>query len=211
MKLNSLKWYLIAAALIAGLIVAPYLPEQVPIHFNIQGEPDNYASKWFAVLFMPGLMLAVNLLFMFSPKYESKRNDPRQQKDFEKIQTITTAGLLLLHGFVLAFGYGLDINIGRVIGPVVGLTFIVMGNYMPRLRPNNRFGIRLPSTLSDETVWRKVHQVSGRLYVAGGILLALTALLPSSAIPYVFLPIVLITALFPIVAATLISRRMKRG
>ena len=38
---------------IAGLILWNRLPEQVPIHFDFEGNPDNYGSRAFAVFFIP--------------------------------------------------------------------------------------------------------------------------------------------------------------
>jgi len=59
----------------------------------------------------------------------------------------------------------------------LGILFIVIGNYMGQIRPNYTFGIRIPWTLADETVWKKPHRVwsfafilCGFLFIVAGII-----------------------------------------
>src|SRR4051794_34420634 len=55
--------FLIAAAVLYALILYPALPDRIPIHWNIRGEPDGWADKRWAVWMMPGVMgLLVALL-----------------------------------------------------------------------------------------------------------------------------------------------------
>jgi len=55
--------------------------------------------------------------------------------------------------------------------------FIVIGNYMPKCRQNYTMGIKLPWTLNDEENWNKTHRLAGKIWVAGGILIVISALL----------------------------------
>ncbi|TDA70541.1 MAG: DUF1648 domain-containing protein [Clostridia bacterium] len=50
-------WLLVVILLAAFLVAAaiyPYLPEQVPIHWNAAGQVDNYSSRAFETRFSPG-------------------------------------------------------------------------------------------------------------------------------------------------------------
>lgn len=42
------------------------------------------------------------------------------------------------------------------------LLFIVIGNYLPKIRQNNTIGIRIVWTLQDEENWNATHSFSGR-------------------------------------------------
>jgi uncharacterized membrane protein len=55
--------------------------------------------------------------------------------------------------------------------------FIVIGNLLPRARPNWFVGIRTPWTLSSDRVWEKTHRFGGRVFVAGGILITIAGFL----------------------------------
>jgi uncharacterized membrane protein len=64
----------------------------------------------------------------------------------------------------------------RVVPIGVGVLLIVIGNLLPRARPNWFVGIRTPWTLSSDRVWEKTHRFGGHVFVAGGILIVLAAL-----------------------------------
>src|SRR4051812_48820884 len=59
----------------------------------------------------------------------------------------------------------------RIIYASVALLFILLGNFMTKLRPNYFIGIRTPWTLESKEVWIKTHRVVSRVMVLGGILM----------------------------------------
>ena len=52
-KMILLTSLLVLIPMIVGLILWNRLPEEMPVHFNADGEPDNWESKAFAVFFIP--------------------------------------------------------------------------------------------------------------------------------------------------------------
>ena len=44
------------------------------------------------------------------------------------------------------------------------LLFIVIGNYLPKIKQNNTIGIRIVLTLQDEENWNATHSFSGRIW-----------------------------------------------
>jgi len=63
---------------------------------------------------------------------------------------------------------------------LIGILFALLGNYFQAVRPNYFIGIRTPWTLESEIVWKKTHRMAGRIWMAGGILLALISFLISN-------------------------------
>jgi uncharacterized membrane protein len=59
----------------------------------------------------------------------------------------------------------------------VGGLLAVIGNYFQALRPNYFIGIRTPWTLQSEQVWKKTHKLGGRVWMGGGILIAILSFL----------------------------------
>ena len=57
-----------------------------------------------------------------------------------------------------------------------GLLFMVIGNYLPKVKQNNTIGIRVIWTLQDEENWNATHRFSGKLWMALGILCMLCGL-----------------------------------
>lgn len=79
-----------------------------------------------------------------------------------------------------------------------GLLFIVVGNYMPKIRQNSFMGIRVKWTLENEANWNASHRFGGKVWVAGGFACLAGAMLPVKAMGVAF-PVVLVTvALAPI-------------
>ncbi len=59
----------------------------------------------------------------------------------------------------------------------MGLLFALLGSNMYNIKPNYFAGIRLPWTLENEDNWRQTHQLAGRLWFFGGLLIAIVGLL----------------------------------
>lgn len=64
-----------------------------------------------------------------------------------------------------------------LVGVVFGLVLAAMGNVMPRLRPNPIAGLRTEAMLNDPIAWRNAHASFGRVWVVGGALVIVVALL----------------------------------
>lgn len=176
----------------------PGLPDSVPSHFNLHGVPDGYSSKLDFMLIFGGIFIGLYLLLTFIPLI-----DPFWKKIESRYGT-----LLLLRDFAMIFM--LFIFVISIIGakrgslPVqvmnigVGFLFIFLGNWLPKLPRNFFFGIRTPWTLASDEVWRKSHIVGGWLFVAGGILLIVCALIgisPAVSLIAILSPIVLVSAI----------------
>ena len=70
---------------------------------------------------------------------------------------------------------------GLLVGGPIGVIFILLGNYMPRVRQNYTFGIKTPWTLADEVVWQRTHRVGGMVFVLMGAAIFLSALFPMAS------------------------------
>jgi uncharacterized membrane protein len=85
------------------------------------------------------------------------------------------------------------INVGKVITVVLGIIFLLIGNYLPKCKQNYTIGIRLPWTLADEVNWRKTHRMAGILMVALSILIIIISLAGYEIWTFAILAIAVIT------------------
>ena len=161
--------------ILLGIAVFDRLPAQIPIHWNLEGEIDNYASKEFFVFILPMLMSGLQLfcLFMLSkdPKYKNY-----SIKMFNLVIWIipVMAVVLALITYAIVFGYDIAINV--VVPMLLGILFIILGNYLPKCHQNYTVGFRLPWTLDDEDNWNKTNRLAGYIMVFGGFLIVITSL-----------------------------------
>jgi len=94
---------------------------------------------------------------------------------FEGIIITTMLFMLGLHAVILRAALGYPVAIERVVPLGMGVLFIVIGNLLPRARPNWFVGIRTPWTLSSDRVWENTHRFGGRVFVASGLLILVGA------------------------------------
>ncbi|MED3930988.1 SdpI family protein [Priestia megaterium] len=165
--------------LVAWLVALPHLPATMPIHWGANGEADGFATKINAMILTVGIMVLIYFIIAFVP-----RIDPRKEnyKYFSKTYNIVLNAVLLLFFFVnmstILQGLGYNVPMSYIAPIMAGLVFIIIGNYLQRVRSNYFMGIRTPWTLSNETVWKKTHRLSGKIFFIGGLLILISAFLP---------------------------------
>ena len=64
---------------------------------------------------------------------------------------------------------------------LVGLALVVIGNVLPRTRPNLVVGIRTEQMLSNRALWIRTHRRLGYMAVGSGLLIMLSLLAACSA------------------------------
>ncbi|WP_141501323.1 SdpI family protein [Paenibacillus luteus] len=189
MKASLLSWTFIALAIAASIISYPDLPEQMAIHWNMSNEIDGLAHKAFALLLLPALMV---ILIVVLPR---KQNYLKHKKAMMIMQNVILFSLLVLHSMTIAFGYGVEINIVKIVLPMVGILLAVTGIYMPRFEPNSYIGIKTNQTLSSEAIWIKTHQGAAKFFVIGGLIMIPAGFLPTPLPMIGFFTIIVIIVL----------------
>lgn len=209
------KWLgpvLIVLALIGTLPFLDRLPEQIPTHWNWQGEVDDTTAKipgaFLAPLIAAGLWILLPVLRRVDPR---RRNYERFDETFWLLLNLLTVGMLILHAATIAYALGSDFEMARAVFLAVGFLFAALGNYLPRLRSNWWMGIRTPWTLDSEEVWRRTHRLGGRTFVIGGVICMLGALLlPTRAASLLATVALLLAALLPVVYSFVVYRQLKQ-
>ena len=167
---NPVLLGIILLSIVAGAVLYNYLPEQVPIHWNVHGEVDGYGGKFMGAFGLPLTTLAVYILMVIIPRIDPKReNYAKFTGAYNAFMAAFVIFMLTLQTAILLFTFGYNVNIGIVTQIGVGLLFVIIGNYMTRVRHNYFFGIKTPWTLANETVWRKTHRFGGILFVIAGL------------------------------------------
>lgn len=180
--------------MLAGVILWDQLPEQVPTHWGINGEIDSWSSKGFAVFFLPALMAGIHLLCVFMCHFDPRGTDyPKQMQTL--VLWICPTISLLLEGITFAYALGYDmLNVPVIMCIIVGIMFIIVGNYLPKCRQSYTLGIKLPWTLADEGNWNATHRVGGWVWMLCGVAMLATAFL---GMFWILIGIMLIAVLVP--------------
>ena len=203
-KLLLLTSMVILFPMLWGLMIWPQLPNQIPIHFNVAGQANNFQSKPLAVFGLPLFLLLVHLFVIFVSARDPK-NQTMNEKMGKVIYWLTPIVSLGVFYLIYSKALGSTTNPSIFASALLGLIFVMMGNYMPKLKVNHTVGIRLPWTLQSEDNWHKTHRLAGKLWVLGGLILLIEAGL-QFAVPYVMGIIILAIVLIPILYSYQLSR-----
>jgi len=150
---------------------------RVPIHWGAEGGPDGWADKTVGLLLPPAIAAAVATLFALIPRFEPRRaNLERSGTSYRAIWLGVLVLLAGVHVVAVGVALGASLDVSRLVIAGVGILFVVIGNYLPKVRPNYLMGIRAPWTLSSDLAWTRTHRLGGRLFVAEGVALALLGL-----------------------------------
>jgi uncharacterized membrane protein len=197
------KWYpwvLIVAVVAFSLAVYQRLPERLPTHWNAHGVVNGWGSRAFAVWLMPSIMALVAFLLPLLPNIDPRReNFAKFRPTYDLVVNAVITMLAVMDIAMLGTGLGWPVSMERVTPVMVGGLFILLGNVMPRARPNWWFGIRTPWTLSNDRVWERTHRLGGYLFVGAGVLLLLVAVLPTAMGIPIIVAVCVVAAVIPLV------------
>lgn len=175
------KWYpiaLIVLAYAAGIVVFGRLPERVATHFDGYGNPNGWTSRAVTVLLLPTIALLIWPILRFLPRIDPRRaNYDKMQSTYDIVVNLALSVIVGVHLMLLGVALGMPIRIERVFPVMIGIVLVVIGNLLPRARPNWWFGIRTPWTLSSDRVWERTHRVGGYLMMAAGVVSIATVML----------------------------------
>jgi uncharacterized membrane protein len=174
------KWIpllIVLGAVVASAVVYPNLPTTIPTHWDMLGRPNGWSSRVWGAWVMPIFLLATYALMRVLPAIDPRgSNYIKFGGAFDGIIVSIMLFMLGMHIIILRAALGYPVAMQRVVPIGVGVLLVVIGNLLPRARPNWFVGIRTPWTLSSDRVWEKTHRVGGHVFVAGGILIVLAAL-----------------------------------
>ena len=174
--------------ILLGIALWDSLPDTMAIHFDINNNPDNFASKGFVVFGLPAMMMILQIFCCFINDINSHKHGER--KKFENI-TKWIIPVLSLVLQIITFGYGLgwNIDIRKVVALIVGVMFITLGNYLPKFDYIKNYDM-------DTEKARKINRFIGFETVIMGILMIVSIFLP---------PIATVVCLFLLIPYAIIS------
>ena len=164
--------------MLVGVILWNRLPDTMVTHWGAEGTADGAMGKAFAVFLIPVICLALHLLCVFFTLLD-KGNKEQNPKVVRACFWITPIISLLCNGYIYAFA--LDSQFNKVmLGTMsfLGVVFILIGNYMPKCKPNRTIGIKVIWALRNEENWVKTHRFAGKTWVFAGVLFLLSLAIP---------------------------------
>lgn len=194
-KLYHITWTLIAVGFVIAAVFFAAAPDIVPVHYNFAGEMDRMGSKYEFLIF-PIMTAVFGAITLSTAKLTGKSKEKGAALG-EKVSLLTAIGMVALFDGLEAYFMWLalaytggeyaipalpELDWVRLTSLLLGVLLIVLGNFMPKARKNNFYGLRTRWSMSSEEAWRKSQRFGGFASVAAGVvLLAITAFLSGAA------------------------------
>jgi len=206
-RLNAIGALLLLAMVGMAAWYYAALPDPLPTHWNLAGEVNGWTAKPWGVWLLPviaaGTFAVLVLLPAISPR-GFRLDSARRVYDIVVFAFVAFMTVIQWVMFQAALGRGPGVN--RIVPALVGLLFIILGNYLGKFPKNFFIGIRTPWTLASDEVWNRTHRLAGWLFMlAGAVMLAsgLTGLNHA-----VFVGVIVVAALVPVVYSLILYRRL---
>ncbi|MFH1077724.1 MAG: SdpI family protein [Patescibacteria group bacterium] len=200
---------LVVLMFIVGIGLYSSLPDVIPTHWGLEGEPNGWSPKTYGAWIMPLMSLAFLILFPILPKLDPKReNYVNFKKSWDVIQTALVAMMAYMFAVtnVVTFYPQYNGMVGRAVMLGIGFLFVILGNVMGKVRQNYFIGLRTPWTLNDPEVWQKSQRVAGWAFVLCGLAFILEAIVWVAILP-VFIAMISALLVLPIVYSYLLTRK----
>lgn len=192
--------------MVFGVIMWNKLPDPMPTHFGADNQPNGYSSKAFAVFGLPLFMIAMEWLCLFMSSV-----DPRRKNLAPKVITLVLYIIpvisLIASGGMYAMALGYNFNMSFFMSMLLGVIFIVIGNYLPKCRQTYTLGIKLPWTLANEENWNKTHRMAGPLWMIGGAVQMALAFLPGETSFIAMMILLALVVGIPTIYSFLLARK----
>lgn len=208
---SKTAFLLLCLSLLMGLYGGLTTPGdmQIPVHFAADGTPDGFAPPWQAFMLTPGVQTLCLLILWLMQVVEPRRDNLRASHAAVRPMVSATMALITMAQLTIVItGKGWVSFSSNWIISGLGFVFIILGNYMPKIRPNFMAGIRTPWTLSSDTVWQKTHRMAGIIFVlAGFFVVAIGFISMGERALHMIMATAIISALMPVGYSYILWRR----
>ena len=175
------------------------LPNKVPLHWNMNGEVDNYGDKSQLVFISILLPLFVYGIFLIIPKIDPKNKLNNMGNKLNAIKILLTTFISAIVIFIIYAASHASYNINFIV-LLIGILYIVCGNYFKTIKANYFIGIRTPWTLESDEVWKSTHRLGGIMWFIGGFAIVISSSILSIQTNFKLLTIItIIIVLTPII------------
>ena len=178
---KTIYFLLMFLPLLITVFALPFLPESIPAHYNFAGEIDRWGSKYETLIF-PLCTIGMGAFMLWMAKIAAKSEEGG--KNNEKIVFYTGMGISVwftiihCHSLYKAFtaaksmSYAYETDINQLLCIILGLSMVIIGNFMPKLRNNGVMGLRTPWSMKNDTTWKKSQIFGGISFMVSGTLIA---------------------------------------
>ena len=131
MRVDKKSLFLSVAICLLPILIGVYyydvLPEQIAVHFNVSGEPDDFVSKTRAIIDLPIFFAIVQVIISLVVDF-----DKTPKKGALIAKGIIPLISVLVQGGIVAYALDNNFNVPQLAVFIIGIVVIILGNYLPK-------------------------------------------------------------------------------
>ena len=147
----------------------PVFPEKMPIHWDINMQPDGWApgstAAWWLMLFPATITILTGLCVLLPKLAPGSLHDDSTRSRFDFALFALNLFALILAVLVFIGMQSGDLPVRWFLANLF-LLFGALGWSMIGLKPNPWIGVRLPWTTNNEAVWNRTHAFTAQVWIA---------------------------------------------
>jgi uncharacterized membrane protein len=197
-----------------------FLPDTVAAHFGIDGTPDRYGSKYEAFLF-PAILLGIALFYFLYRKFQQRSSTDENDRTARNLDILDTVILIVMVLFNALCVFLLTMMkhpatmknkenmIFVIISTIIGVLFILLGNILPKTKPNSFIGVRLSWCMDSDEHWHITNRNCGIAMVLSGICTVIAGLIVKNGtyVIYMILSLILFLTVATIYSYVIIKKK----
>lgn len=192
--MKKTMWFVTILPLIITAVALQFMPDSVPMHYDISGEIDRWGSKYENIIF-PIIIIAMTLFWQaFVSHFEKKAHNATSDKERAeaksnvKIMRLVAISMAAMFGIMQCFIlYGAyqeaisnatraSVDIGKISCILAGVMFLVTGNFMPKTKKNYITGVRIGWSMYNDITWMKCNRFGSVALIVAGLLTIVTGI-----------------------------------
>jgi len=228
--MKKLMWAIAIIGLIGTAIALQFIPESVPMHYDMAGNIDRWGSKY-ENLWLPAMVLLTSLFWtLLIGYYERKARKATEEKvqagAKANAKVLRVVGVAMAAMFTVMQGFSLygsyreavtgaaaqAVDAGRLVSILLGAVYVVLGNVMTKTRINGVVGVKTHWSMYNDNTWRKSNRFGAYGMVAAGVLTVIVGIFAQTPVNVVTaLASMLLVAIAAVIYADKVYRQERKA
>ena len=203
--MKKLMWAISIFSLLFTATALQFMPDSVPMHYDLAGNIDRWGSKYENLIFPRNYSSPVSALASIYHALRKKATKTSIEK--EHAESLSNAKVLKIVGismaamFMVIQSYSLYsayvearsnatqtyIDTRKISCILIGVMLIVLGNYMPKTKKDHIAGVKVSQSMYNDTTWMKNNRFDAVAMMVAGLLTIITTIFVNSTIAMVLL------------------------
>ena len=210
--MKKIMWCAAMIPVIVTSIVLQFMPDKIPMHHDFAGNTDRWGSKTESFIF-PIVILFVTffwhlMILAFEKKAgraetEKEQMEAKSNAKFLSIVGISQAVMFgIMHYFIMYSSYRqaslgstkATVDIAKISCILCGILFIVLGNFMTKVKKNVVAGLRTTWSMYNDNTWRKSNRIGAICLIIAGVLTVVATVFANGMVSTILLLVYVLLA-----------------